>query len=209
MEIVFGTGNKHKLEEVQSVMPAHIRLLSLKDINFTASLPETHDTIEDNAIEKVEFLYHHLQRPCFAEDTGLIVPSIGGEPGVYSARYAGEPSNDVNNYNKLLGRMEDIEDRSAYFKTVIAYIDEQGKLFSFEGLLEGKIAASPKGAYGFGYDPIFVMPDLRTLAEYTLAEKKLYSHRTKALEKFLLHIEGNIMPALHSYPHDLLKNHAT
>lgn len=209
MEIVFGTGNKHKLEEVQAVMPEEICLLSLKDINFTLTLPETHDTLEENAIEKVTFLYHHLHRACFAEDSGLIVPALGGEPGVFSARYAGEPSNDVRNYQKLLNRMADVQDRFGYFKTVIAYIDESGDLYTFEGILEGEIAKYPKGNNGFGYDPIFLMSESKTLAEYNLTEKGNFSHRTKALKKFFLHINEKFIRSTNTYPHNLLKNHAT
>ncbi len=209
MEIVFGTGNKHKLQEVQALMPEDIQLLSLSDIDFTLPLPETHDTIDENAIEKVSFLYHQIHRACFAEDTGLVVPALDGEPGVYSARYAGVPSNDVNNYHKLLSRMAVIQDRYAYFKTVIAFIDATGSLSTFEGILEGEIANIPKGNNGFGYDPVFLMPDSRTLAEYNLTEKLKCSHRSKALKKFLIHINENLLCNRDTFPHNLLKNHAT
>lgn len=209
MKIVFGTGNEHKLKEVRAIMPESIQLLSLRDILFTLTLPETHDTIEDNAVEKVTFLYDHIDIPCFAEDTGLVVPAIGGEPGVYSARYAGEPCNDVNNYTKLLHRLNEVQDRYAYFKTVIAYKDEEAQLSIFEGILEGEIAFAARGKNGFGYDPIFLIDHERSLAEYSLEEKKVFSHRTKALKKFLLYVNEKMMFKISDYPHNLLKNHAT
>jgi XTP/dITP diphosphohydrolase len=187
-ELIFATSNPNKVKEVNELLPDHIQVLSLKDIQFNDELPETQETIEGNAIQKAETLFKLTNKNCFAEDTGLIVPSLNGEPGVYSARYAGPQKNDQDNMNLLLQKLEDKKDRSAYFKTVIAlFID--GKHHTFEGRAEGKIIFKARGEHGFGYDPIF-LPDgyESTFAEMTMLEKGEISHRARALKLLISHL---------------------
>lgn len=187
-ELIFATSNANKVREVNKLLPENIQVLSLKDIGFNDELPETQDTIEGNAIQKAETLYRLIGKNCFAEDTGLIVPALNGEPGVYSARYAGPQKNDKDNMNLLMKNLQSQTDKSAYFKTVIAlFID--GKHFTFEGRAEGRIIESPRGSQGFGYDPIF-LPDgyKTTFAEMTMLEKGSISHRAKALNLLIKHL---------------------
>ena len=187
-ELIFATSNANKVSEVNKLLPKNIQVHSLKDIGFTDELPETQDTIEGNAIQKAETLYKLIGKDCFAEDTGLIVPALNGEPGVYSARYAGPQKNDQDNMNLLLKNLQDHTDRSAYFKTVIAlFID--GKHYTFEGRAEGRIIESPRGDQGFGYDPIFLPNGYNTtFAEMNMSEKGSISHRAKALQLLIEHL---------------------
>ena len=187
-ELIFATSNANKVSEVNKLLPENIQVHSLKDIGFTDELPETQDTIEGNAIQKAETLYKLIGKDCFAEDTGLIVPALNGEPGVYSARYAGPQKNDQDNMNLLLKNLQDHSDRSAYFKTVIAlFID--GKHYTFEGRAEGRIIESPRGNQGFGYDPIFLPNGYNTtFAEMNMSEKGSISHRAKALQLLIAHL---------------------
>lgn len=187
-KLIFATSNANKVSEVNKLLPENIQVHSLKDIGFTDELPETQDTIEGNAIQKAETLYKLIGKDCFAEDTGLIVPTLNGEPGVYSARYAGPQKNDQDNMNLLLKNLQDHSDRSAYFKTVIAlFID--GKHYTFEGRAEGRIIESPRGGQGFGYDPIFLPNGYNTtFAEMNMSEKGSISHRAKALQLLIEHL---------------------
>lgn len=187
-ELIFATSNANKVSEVNKLLPENIQVHSLKDIGFTDELPETQETIEGNAIQKAETLYKLIGKDCFAEDTGLIVPTLNGEPGVYSARYAGPQKNDQDNMNLLLKNLQDHTDRSAYFKTVIAlFID--GKHYTFEGRAEGRIIESPRGDQGFGYDPIFLPNGYNTtFAEMNMSEKGSISHRAKALQSLIEHL---------------------
>ena len=187
-KLIFATSNANKVSEVNKLLPENIQVHSLKDIGFTDELPETQDTIEGNAIQKAETLYKLIGKDCFAEDTGLIVPALNGEPGVYSARYAGPQKNDQDNMNLLLKNLQDHSDRSAYFKTVIAlFID--GKHYTFEGRAEGRIIESPRGGQGFGYDPIFLPNGYNTtFAEMNMSEKGSISHRAKALQFLIEHL---------------------
>ena len=187
-KLIFATSNANKVSEVNKLLPENIQVHSLKDIGFTDELPETQDTIEGNAIQKAETLYKLIGKDCFAEDTGLIVPTLNGEPGVYSARYAGPQKNDQDNMNLLLKNLQDHSDRSAYFKTVIAlFID--GKHYTFEGRAEGRIIESPRGGQGFGYDPIFLPNGYNTtFAEMNMSEKGSISHRAKALQFLIEHL---------------------
>ena len=187
-KLIFATSNANKVSEVNKLLPENIQVHSLKDIGFTDELPETQDTIEGNAIQKAETLYKLTGKDCFAEDTGLIVPALNGEPGVYSARYAGPQKNDQDNMNLLLKNLQDHSDRSAYFKTVIAlFID--GKHYTFEGRAEGRIIESPRGDQGFGYDPIFLPNGYNTtFAEMNMSEKGSISHRAKALQLLIEHL---------------------
>lgn len=187
-ELIFATSNANKVSEVNKLLPDNIQVHSLKDIGFTDELPETQDTIEGNAIQKAETLYKLTGKDCFAEDTGLIVPALNGEPGVYSARYAGPQKNDLDNMNLLLQNLQDHAERSAYFKTVIAlFID--GKHHTFEGRAEGHIIRHPRGNQGFGYDPIFLPNGFdTTFAEMNMTEKGSVSHRAKALQLLIEHL---------------------
>lgn len=187
-ELIFATSNANKVSEVNKLLPDNIQVHSLKDIGFTDELPETQETIEGNAIQKAETLYKLIGKDCFAEDTGLIVPALNGEPGVYSARYAGPQKVDLDNMNLLLKNLQDHSDRNAYFKTVIAlFID--GKHYTFEGRAEGRIIESPRGTQGFGYDPIFLPKGYNTtFAEMNMSEKGSISHRAKALQLLIEHL---------------------
>jgi XTP/dITP diphosphohydrolase len=189
MKIIFATSNQHKLKEIKSVALSGIEIVSLKEIGFEGELPETHETIEENSLEKAEYLSEKFNTACFAEDTGLIVDAINGEPGVYSARYAGENATFDDNVNKVLSKMEGKENRSARFKTVITYYSE-GNYVQFEGVTEGEILNERKGTEGFGYDPIFVpQGSSKAYAEMTLEEKNLFSHRKKSFDLFANHLQ--------------------
>lgn len=188
MKIIFATGNAHKVQEVRSMLPQGIEIQSLKDIGFTDELPETQDTIEGNSLQKAETLGKALGIACFAEDTGMEVEALNGEPGVYSARYAGENASYEDNVQKVLSRLEGEKNRRARFKTVITYYNA-GNFVQFEGITEGTILEQPRGENGFGYDPIFI-PDGadKTYAEMTLDEKNSYSHRKKSFVGFANHL---------------------
>lgn len=182
MKLVFATNNLNKLKEVQSLIPKHIQLLSLKDIGCFEDVPETQSTIEGNAIQKAEYIKANYGYNCFADDTGLEVESLHGEPGVYSARYAG-PQRDANdNMNLLLQNLQEKPNRSAQFKTVIA-LHLNDRLETFTGICKGEITKDKHGEKGFGYDPIFKAEgyDL-TFAEISLDEKNRIGHRGKAVK---------------------------
>ncbi len=190
--IVFATNNAHKLKEISEMLGCDFHLLNLKDIGFTGDIPEEQPTLEGNALDKAMFIVERFQTACFADDTGLEVSALNGEPGVFSARYAGtiaqygsEEKRTQANIQKLLYNLKDKSDRSARFRTVIAYINE-GKEFFFEGIVNGKIIEEKKGTDGFGYDPVFI-PDgySQTFAEMPLSEKNKISHRARAFAKFI------------------------
>lgn len=189
MKLIFATSNKHKLEEIKALAPDGFEIVSLKDIGFEGEIPETHETIEENSLEKAEFISKKFNTPCFAEDTGLIVEALNGEPGVYSARYAGEHATFQDNTNKVLQKMQGKENRKAKFKTVITYYSN-GKHVQFTGETEGTIFLQAKGNKGFGYDPIF-QPEgySKTYSEMTLEEKNLISHRKKSFDLFANHLK--------------------
>jgi len=182
--LIFATHNPHKLQEVQSVLPASIRLLSLQDVGYKENIPEPYDTLEENSRVKALTIYEALQRDCFAEDSGLEVPALNGAPGARSARFAGDHASDAENLALLLSRMEGISRREARFRTVITLI-WQGKLHQVEGICEGTIATAPRGKGGFGYDPVFIPEgSQQTFAEMSLDEKNQFSHRAKAIRAF-------------------------
>lgn len=185
MQLLFASANPHKITEIRQLLPEGYSLRSLADIGFTEEIPETADTIEGNAELKAMFLAGKQPLACFADDTGLVVPALNGEPGVYSARYAGEQKNAGDNMALLLEKLKAVEDRSAHFKTVIAlWIDNT--LHFFEGRVEGCIITEKRGVNGFGYDPVFVPEGHeRTFAEMTADEKNALSHRGRALEKMI------------------------
>lgn len=170
--------------------PAGFEIVSLKDIGFTGELPETQNTIEGNSLQKAETLSKQYGVACFSEDTGLIIDALNGEPGVYSARYAGEKATFDDNVSKVLHNMQGKTNRKARFKTVITYYSG-GKYVQFEGITEGEITVERTGEAGFGYDPIF-KPEgsAKTYAEMTLEEKNSFSHRKKSFEKFANHLRS-------------------
>lgn len=182
--LVFATNNSNKIKEIEVLLKGKYQLKKLEEIGCLKELPETHETIEENSAEKAEYVYNHYQVNCFAEDTGLEVEALNGEPGVYSARYAGEEKDAGKNMDKLLKEMEGVENRTAQFKTVITLILD-GKHYQFTGILKGKIGFEKRGLYGFGYDPVFVLDDGRTLAEVMLDEKSRISHRGKATQQLI------------------------
>lgn len=191
MKLVFATNNHNKIKEVQSLIPKHIQLLSLEDIGCFEDIPETQPTIEDNAIQKAEYLKTHYGYDCFADDTGLEVTALHGEPGVYSARYAGKQRNADDNMDKLLKNLEPHQDRSAQFKTVIA-LHLNGNIHTFTGICEGTITHSKSGSEGFGYDPIFKAKGYdKTFAEISLDEKNAIGHRGKAVIMLVEFLSNN------------------
>ena len=191
MEIVFATHNPNKLKEVQDILPKSIKLLSLDDINCKKEIKENADTVEGNALIKANYVFKNYKYPCFADDTGLFVEALNGEPGVYSARYAGAGKDSKANNDKLLRNLKSIENRDAFFKTVIVYRTETTTK-EFTGICPGKILKSPQGKDGFGYDPIFKPKGYeQSFAEMSAMTKNKISHRAKALEKFVEYILEN------------------
>jgi XTP/dITP diphosphohydrolase len=189
MELVFATHNEHKIEEIRSLLPKNISLRSLDDIGCTEEIPETSYTLEGNALLKATYVLDRYGLPCFADDTGLEVAVLNGAPGVYSARYAGEPKNEARNVEKLLSQLHGQKDRRAQFTTIISLC--LGKeTHIFKGVIEGVITTNPKGLNGFGYDPIF-QPDgsNKTFAELSLSQKNQLSHRARACTKLINYLE--------------------
>lgn len=183
-KLVFATNNAHKLEEIIDILGDKLELLSLKDINCTVDIPETGTTLEENAIIKAKYIYDNYHINCFGDDTGLEVETLDGEPGVFSARYAGGEGHDSEaNMNKLLIKMKGQENRNAQFRTAICLILD-GKEYLFEGIVKGRITENKCGSEGFGYDPIFI-PDGydKTFAELGSDIKNKISHRALAVKK--------------------------
>lgn len=185
-KLVFATNNKYKIEEVAPLIQSHFEILSLADIQCFDEIEEPHNTLKDNAFEKARFVYNRFNFNCFADDTGLEIDALGGRPGVYSARYAGENCSFEDNVKKVLKEMEGKKLRTARFKTIIALILD-GKEFSFEGVVEGEIIEKPsQGKEGFGYDPIFIpLGYSKTFSEMPLEEKNRISHRGLASKKLI------------------------
>ena len=185
MKLVFATNNMNKIKEVKPLIPDDIELLSLKDIGCFEDVPETQNTIEGNAKQKAEYIKKHYDYDCFADDTGLEVDALNGEPGVYSARYAGEQRNAEDNTNKLLTELSNKPDRSAQFKTVIA-LHINGELKTFTGICKGEITTKKHGELGFGYDPVFKPENHNnTFAEMDLSVKNSIGHRGKAVAQLV------------------------
>lgn len=181
MTLVFASHNKNKIAEIRAMLPNSITLLGLDDIGCHDDIPETAETIEGNAILKADYVTQKFGYDCFADDTGLEVDALGGAPGVYSARYAGEQKNADDNMNRLLDKLEATPNRSAQFKTVIA-LNIGGQQHLFTGIVRGEITHERHGNEGFGYDPIFRADGFqKTFAELTMAEKAAHSHRGKAV----------------------------
>lgn len=185
MELIFATNNQHKVDEIRAVLPSSFRIMTLKEAGIAIDIPEPHDTLQENAREKASTIYKMTGTNCFSEDTGLEVFSLNGEPGVKSARYAGEDKSFQKNIEKLLSRLEGAEDRRAQFRTVICLILNGTEHF-FEGVSKGRIIAAQRGGNGFGYDPVFVPEgEDRTFAEMSLEEKNRFSHRRKAVDRLV------------------------
>lgn len=189
-KLLFATNNAHKLKEIREITKEKFEILGLNDVNFIGDIPETSLTIEGNAIQKARFIHDRFQLDCFADDTGLEVDALHGEPGVYSARYAGEHCSYTDNNVKLLTALQNKSNRKARFRTAIALIFDS-QMFTFEGVVEGKIISQPSGAEGFGYDPIFV-PDgyKQTFAEMSAVLKNSISHRGLATAKLISFLDG-------------------
>ncbi len=185
MQLVFASNNKNKIKEIQLLVPQYIKVLSLEDIGCFEEIPETADTIEGNAIQKANYVTEKYGCNCFADDTGLEVEALNGEPGVYSARYAGEQKDATDNMDKLLNNLKGISNRNAQFKTVIA-LNLNGNQSLFTGIIKGKIIEEKIGSNGFGYDPIFVADGYsQTFAELTIEEKSIISHRGLAVKQLV------------------------
>jgi len=185
MKLVFASNNKNKIAEIQSMLPESIKILSLEDINCLEDIPETAETIEGNAILKADYVTQKYGYDCFADDTGLEVSALNGEPGVYSARYAGEQKNADDNMNKLLEALKNEENRSAQFKTVIT-LNLEGKQYLFTGIAKGTITSGKMGTNGFGYDPIFKPENFdETFAQLPLEVKNKIGHRGKAVQQLI------------------------
>lgn len=189
MELVFATQNPHKAREIEAKLGDGFTIISLDTLDITEEIPETAPTLEGNAIMKARYVYEKTGRDCFADDTGLEVEALNGEPGVYSARYAGLQKNPEDNIRLLLEKLQPHSNRKARFRTVIALIIE-GEEYTFDGIAEGEIISSKRGEEGFGYDPVFVPAGhTRTFAEMTLDEKNEFSHRAKAFAKMKEHLK--------------------
>ena len=188
-KIVFATNNQHKLQEVREILGKSLDIVSLQDVGCQEDIPETADTLEGNALMKARYVKEHYGYDCFADDTGLEVAALNNAPGVYSARYAGESKDSVANMQKVLNELEDKEDRSARFRTVIALIlDDKETLF--DGIINGTIIESQKGTAGFGYDPVFIPSGYsETFAEMGNEVKNTISHRALAVEKLKIHLD--------------------
>lgn len=185
MKLVFATHNHNKAREIQSIMPEGIEVITLDEIQCNEDIPETEKTLEGNAKLKAQYIVDQFNMNCFADDTGLEIEALNGEPGVYSARYAGEARNSDDNMNLVLEKLRDVQNRNAQFRTAIAlYWD--GEMHLFEGIVKGRIIEEKRGNDGFGYDPIFEPESTgKTFAEMSLAEKSKISHRARAFNKMI------------------------
>ena len=192
MQLVFATNNAHKVEEIQAAIGDQIEIITLQEAGIDIDIPEPHDTLEANASEKSKTIHTLTGKNTFSEDTGLEVAALNGEPGVKSARYAGEHKDFGQNIRKLLVNLQGKPDRQARFRTVISLI-WNNKEYLFEGTCPGQIITAPRGAGGFGYDPVFI-PDGsgKTFAEMNMAEKNQFSHRRKAADKLVAFLHQHI-----------------
>ena len=191
MKIVFATNNENKIKEIQSMLPQNIEIISLESIGCHEEIPETADTIEGNAILKANYVTEKYGYDCFADDTGLEVDSLNGEPGVYSARYAGKQRSSEDNMDKLLLNLEGKTDRGAQFKTVIT-LNLKGEQYLFTGIARGEITLEKNGNQGFGYDPIFRPENYQgTFAQLSLEIKNRISHRGKATQELIAFLNKN------------------
>jgi XTP/dITP diphosphohydrolase len=183
MKLLFATNNENKIHEIEELLAPDFTILSLKDVGFEGEIPEEKETLEGNAIQKAEYIHNLFHLDCFADDTGLEIDALNGEPGVYSARYAGSSKDPEANMDKVLKALDDTSNRQAQFRTVISLIFK-GKKYAFEGSVKGKIIYEKRGNGGFGYDPIFEPEGYeQTFAEMPLDVKNKISHRSRAIRK--------------------------
>jgi XTP/dITP diphosphohydrolase len=192
MKLLFASRNKHKTEEVSGIMPNNLEIIGLNELSFKGEVPETQDTIEGNALQKAQFIFDIYGITCFADDTGLFIDALNGEPGVFSARWSTEDNAFQNNIEKALFKLKDKKNRKAYFKTVIVFINREGEPVFFEGKINGEIISSLRGNSGFGYDPIFIPDGFdMTFAEMDKPLKNKISHRGIAMGKFIKYLSEN------------------
>lgn len=189
MEILFATNNSHKVREIQSLLPADLRILTLREAGLQEEIPEPFETLEQNAQAKIRYALEHTGiRMGFSEDSGLFVSALDGRPGVHSAHYAGPQRNDADNIQRVLKELEGNSDRAAFFQTTICLHWENQELF-FTGICRGTLLATPQGKQGFGYDPIFQPEGAdKSFAQMDLTEKNQYSHRQKAVQRLIEHL---------------------
>jgi XTP/dITP diphosphohydrolase len=190
MKLIFATNNRHKVEEMQAAIGNAFQLITLAEAGIDIDIPEPHPTLEANATEKSQTIYRLTGIDCFSEDTGLETEALNGEPGVVSARYAGDEKAPGKNMEKLLEKLQPHTNRKARFRTVISLI-LGGKEYLFEGICPGAIETAPRGTGGFGYDPVFT-PDgaSQTFGQMSLEQKAVYSHRRRAADKLVLFLQG-------------------
>ena len=194
MKILFATANRGKLREAAEVLGPGFEIVSPLDLGITEDIPETGSTLQENSLQKAQYIFDRTGLPCFADDTGLEVDALGGAPGIYSARYAGPGHDSEANIDKLLAELIRLDDRRARFRTVVTLILADGQPRFFEGVCEGSIAREKSGCGGFGYDPVF-LPDAypgRTLAEVSEEEKNAVSHRGKAIRAMAEWLRGKV-----------------
>lgn len=190
-KIIFATNNQHKVDEIRHHLENRFEIITLKEAGINIDIPEPYDTLEDNAREKSTTIHEITKLNCFSEDTGLEVEALNGEPGVKSARYAGEKNDPEKNMIKLLQNLQGSKNRKARFRTVISLI-LNNKEFQFTGICPGEIKLSPSGTHGFGYDPIFVPEGgNKSFGEMDKNEKNQFSHRRKAMDKLILFLQNN------------------
>ncbi|MBN1820044.1 MAG: non-canonical purine NTP diphosphatase [Prolixibacteraceae bacterium] len=189
MKLVFATNNKHKLEEIQAILGNEFELLGLEEIACNEEIPEEQPTIEGNASQKAFYIFNYYGYNCFADDTGLEIEALNNEPGVYSARYAGEEKNPEANMDKVLQKLSEINNRKARFRTVISLV-LNGSEIQFEGIVTGEILREKRGKKGFGYDPVFLPEGFNeSFAEMDLSVKNTISHRGRAMEKLVKYLK--------------------
>jgi len=193
-QLVFASHNKNKASEINALLNPEFNVSILDEVGISDDIPETADTLAGNALIKARFTFQKTGKSCFADDTGLEVEALNGAPGVYSARFAGPECNSNDNIDKLLSLLLDSSNRTARFRTVIAYISDDGQEHLFEGIVNGQITTERCGNGGFGYDPVF-MPDEAnglTFAQMSLSDKNTISHRGRAIAQFVQYLKNNI-----------------
>jgi XTP/dITP diphosphohydrolase len=184
MRVCFATNNQNKLAEIRKYLGSEWQVISLDELGCSEELPETGDTLQHNAWQKANYIHQHYGISCFADDTGLEVEALNGEPGVYSARYAGPQRSNADNIAKLLSSLKNVQNRKACFRTVLCYYPEEGDMMLFEGEVCGEILEEEQGEGGFGYDPIFRPEgETRSFAQMSMPEKNSVSHRARAMQK--------------------------
>lgn len=190
--IVLASNNAHKIAEINALLDGSFEVISLRDTGITEDIPEPYDTFEENALAKAAYVYERTGLITFSEDSGLIVPALDGAPGVFSARYAGEPRSDARNTEKLLQELKGVADRAAYYQTTICLVGA-GEPVYFKGTCEGSIATEQQGEGGFGYDPVFIPQGYdQTFGQLPAGVKKAVSHRAKAMAQFIAYIKQGL-----------------